>query len=380
MKLYSVPLLVLLLMLFIETNEPTLSVDYNDTVIPGDTVTFDIMVENTTVNRCNYCTIYIDTVTMDQETLSHIDLISDPIYLPPSLESGEYMSGTISLDLSQNIPDGDYIIPLVFEGTLGDCDGGCYPFRVQHDYTITVTRNLPSLSYDCDRVFDFIGGLNAEIPMCIFNNGAGSARNLKLSIYGVIGGYISPDSFNTLESSESCSATIYVNTADLDPGIYDVGINIVYYDEYFKLYSDNVKLRIQVRPQRPQLEIEILNDERSVLINLKNEGGLKAIDIAMDVSVDGTLVFNEMIDEIGSASSMLIPIDIPVDIYGDVDMDVDISYQSSDGESFETNGEMFLNIPKNSSKSNRGYYILLLGVAIVCVSLILVRKKWVKRN
>jgi len=87
-----------------------------------------------------------------------------------------------------------------------------------------------------------------------------------------------------------------------------------------------------------------------------------------------------MIDEIGSASSMLIPIDIPVDIYGDVDMDVDISYQSSDGESFETNGEMFLNIPKNSSKSNRGYYILLLGVAIVCVSLILVRKKWVKRN
>jgi len=380
MKLYSLPIFALLLFSLIETNEPTLSVDFNDRVIPGDSVLFEIMVENTTVNKCNDCIVYVDTNGMDVETLAHIDDVGGPLHLPDDFQSEGLFNGTIEVLLGSDCPDGEYRIPIVFEGTLGDCDGGCYPFRIQHEYVITVTRNLPALAFECERVCDFIGGLNAEIPMSIVNTGAGVANDVKLSLYGVVGGYVYPDSFEIIGPSDSYPTTVYVNTANLSPGFYDLGVNIVYYDEYFKLYSEKVKFRIQVRPQRPQIELEVLNDGRSILIDISNEGGLKAKEIEMGVEINGNEVLSENIDEIGSAGSVLIPLEVPEDLYGDLDLSLDIYYKSADGQTFETNREMFLNIPKNNSESNRTYYYLLAGVAMIFVSFVLVKKIWVKSN
>ncbi|MBN1785404.1 MAG: hypothetical protein JW825_00235 [Candidatus Methanofastidiosa archaeon] len=364
-----------LLLLSIETNEPTMSIDYNDVVIPGDTVVFNITVENTTVNQCNDCIIYIDTISMDNETLAHIKNIGSPIALPSTFESESIINAELMLELGSDTPNGVYYIPIVFEGTLGNCDGGCFPFRISHTYGITVTRNVPEIAYECNRVCDVIGGLNAELPLRFTNNGTGDANNVKISLYGSIDGYISPDNFDVMEPNEQYFTTVYINTSELSPGFYDLGVNFVYYDDYFKLYSSKITFRIQVRPQRPQMEISILTDGRNLLIDLKNEGGLKAKDVTLELAIDGEKMIEEEIDVINSTGSVLLPVSLPSSVDGEVSLSAYVTYYNTEGEVYTDNSEMFLYIPKDSSGNDNIYYYLVAGALIICIFLI-----WVKRR
>jgi len=380
MKLYSLPILALLILMSIETNEPTMSVDYNDTVAPGDIVNFSIHIENTTIYPCNDCVAYVDIDSMDDETLAHILDISPPFNLPSIFPSDYNVNGGLYIKWGSDTPNGTYDIPIVFEGTLGECDGGCFPFTLTHTYNVALERDVPKIQYMCNRVCDVIGGLNAELPVTLTNSGAGNANDVKISIYGEIEGYVSPDSFDSLLSSDTYPTTIYINTSDLDPGFYDLGLNIVYYDDYFKLYSENVTFRIQVRPQRPQMEYEILQEGRNIIFSLVNEGGLKAKDITTSISIGDEELYNEMIDEITTTGSVLIPLHVPEGVYGDVSMGVEISYFSNDGEAFSEAGETFINIPKNTTGSDYKYYYALAVFIMAFVSIIVVRKRWIGRE
>ncbi len=375
MKLYSVALLGLLLFFSIETTEPTMSIDYTGHVTPGDFVAFSIFVDNTTVNPCNNGMVYININAIDEDIKKYVNIIKGEEMLDPILPSGEGSNLLLQLEMTPDTPNGEYDIPIMFEGTLGTCDGGCFPFSVVQTCTISVTRKVPELKTDFERTFDVVGGNNASLPFSFTNAGTGSAKDLKISISGSIEGMITPDAFLSIAPGSTNTATISLNTEFLESGIYYLNLNVLYYDNYFKLYTEKIPFMVQVRPYRPQLEIEILNSNRSIIVEIKNEGGIKASEITFTLYVNDEACLHETIDEIKTRGSILIPVQLDDGIYGDTLFFANADYGGCN-ECYSATKEIFINIPENSSEGIPNKYYCAIGIiAALCVVIVMRRRR-----
>ncbi|MHC1609676.1 MAG: COG1361 S-layer family protein [Candidatus Methanofastidiosia archaeon] len=375
MKLYSVALLGLLLFFSIETTEPTMSIDYTGHVAPGDFVVFSIFVDNTTVNSCNNGVVYIDVDSINEDIKKYVSIIKGEEMLEPLLQSGEGANLLLQLEMTPDTPNGEYDIPIMFEGTLGTCDGGCFPFSAVQTCTITVERKVPELRTDFERTFDVVGGNNALLHFSFTNTGTGNAKDLKISISGSIEGTVTPDTFLSIATGSTNTATISLNTELLEPGIYYLNVNVLYYDSYFKLYTEKIPFMVQVRPYRPQLEIEILNSNRSIIVEIKNEGGIKASEITFTLYVNDEAYLHETIDEIKTRGSILIPVQLDDGIYGGTLFFANAEYGGCN-ECYSASKEIFINIPENSSGGIPIKYYCAIGIiAALCVVLIMRRRR-----
>ncbi len=375
MKLYSVALLGLLLLVSIETTDPTMSITYSEQVVPGEQVIFSVRIDNTTLDTCNGGTVFIDAEAMSMDILDHIVLIKPESSVSPldSMESAD--TAVLLLEVLSGAPNGIYDIPITFEGTLGQCDGGCFPFSVTQLCTIKIKRKLPEMYYEFDRVYDFTVGGTEDVLFSFTNQGMGSASNCKIFVSGPIDVKVIPGSFGTVGPLESNVVTITFDTGKLSPDFYYLNVNVAYYDDYFKLYTEKVPFMVQVRPSYPQITMDILHTGHSLIVDLSNQGGLKAIDISVDVEVDGVLYTQETIDELIPRGALLVPISLASDIKGDVPVSATVTYADMLGNSYGEQREIFISISKNTSKNTSYIYYSIFGIFLVVGSVLVLRRK-----
>ncbi len=375
MKLYSVALLGLLLLFSIETTDPTMSITYSEQVAPGEQVIFSVRIDNTTLDTCNGGTVFIDAEAMSPDILDHIALIKAEASVSPLDSMVSADTAMLLLEVLSDAPNGTYEIPITFEGTLGQCDGGCFPFSVTQLCTIEIKRKLPEMYYEFDRVYDFTVGGTEDVLFSFTNRGMGVASNCKIFVSGPIDATVAPDSFDAVGPLESQVVTITFDTGTLSPDFYYLNVNVAYYDDYFKLYTEKVPFMVQVRPPNPQITMDILHTGRSLIVDLSNQGGLKAIDICVDVDVGGSLYAQETIDELIPRGALLVPISLSSDIQGDMPVTATVTYADMLGNSYDVHREIFISLSKNTSKNTSYIYYSIFGIFLVAGSVLVLRRK-----
>jgi hypothetical protein len=375
MKLYSVALLGLLLLLSIETTEPTMSISYNEQVAPGEQVFFTIRIDNTTVDACNGGAVFIDTAGMDQQLLDHVVIINEREDVGAIEPTGSVVDLVLAMEVLSDAPNGVYDVPITFEGTLGHCDGGCFPFSITQICQIEIKRRLPEMYYEFDRTHDFTVGDSGDVLFSFANRGMGSASNCNIFVTGSIGAEVIPCTFNEVGPQESHTVTISFDTERMNPDFYYLNVNITYYDDYFKLYTEKVPFMVQVRPPNPQLDMEILHTGKSLIIDLSNQGGLKAVDIQVSVDVGGILYASEAVDELIPRGALLVPLSLDDRFTGDVPISATVAYSDLLGNVYEGHREIFISISENTTRNTSYLYYGIFGIFLVVGSVLLLRRK-----
>lgn len=382
MNNYVAAALGLLLLLSIETTDPTMSIAYSEVVTPGDTVYFSIRIDNTTAHTCNEGLVSFDLDAADPPVRVHFHpLIPEgPVSPLASMEASDTV--VLSVEVYADAPNGQYDIPIVYETTMGTCDGGCFPIAISQVCTVEVKRNLPEMYYEFDRSYDLTAGTTVSLPFYFANRGTGNASNCKISVSGVDGVQVSRDSYSRILPQESYTPAIVIDTAGLDPGFYYLNVNVVYYDDYFKLYTDKLSFLVQVRPPNPLIDVSILQEKRALIIDLANEGGLKAKNIILSLHLDNEYFMAESVDELIPRGELLIPVSLPEDVYGSLLFRASVTYEDTAGTPYFAEREIFINVPKNTGRSLPSpWYALFAGIVVAAgAALVLRRKKWTKND
>lgn len=364
MKLYSVVFVALLALAMVETSEPTMSVDYTEQAAPGGMVLFSIRIDNTTDSPCCNSYVHIDTAAMDDSDLSAFNIIKGKATLEPTIGPGSSSQALLQLQVNSGTPDDVYDVAITFEGGLGTCEGGCFPFTVSQSFPVTVKRKVPSLYYEYERTNDVVSGAAEDITITILNTGTGDAKDFKLNVGGGLDTTVSPSTISSIPASSSKSATVTINASDVPAGKYELSLNVAFYDTYFRLYTDTMPLVVQMRPPRPQLEVEALYGPDSLILQLSNVGGLKAQSIAVDATLDGTKVVDQDIDIIASQGTLLIPVNVSSGLSDGSVVSFDATYEDIDGTSYSLQREIFINISEDSARGTIVLALALIGVAI----------------
>jgi hypothetical protein len=375
MKLYSVVFIALLAMALVETSEPTMSVDHTQQAAPGEIILFSIRVDNTTESPCCNSFVRIDTEAMSDDALAAFNIIKGRATLEPTLEPGSSTQALLQLQVNTGTPDDVYDVAISFEGGLGSCEGGCFPFTTTQSFPVTVARKVPSLYYEYDRTVDVVSGTTEDISITILNTGTGEAKDFKINVGGQLDTGVTPSSISSIPSSSSKSATITVNDSHVDAGRYELSLNIAFYDAYFRLYTDTMPLVVHIRPPRPQLTVEAFYDPDSLILEVNNEGGLKAQSIALDADLDGTKVVTQDIDVIASQGTLLIPVTLPSGLSDGSVLTIDATYHDIGGTGYTYDREIFINISEDSGRGTIVLAIVLIGAIIASAAYVVKRKR-----
>lgn len=370
---------ILLIMASMDAGEPTISVQCEGQYVPGDTVEMTVIVSNTTGYPLSDGIVYIDLSQMDSTLRTHVGDTFGGHMLPELLASGESDSVILTLEIRTETPDGTYEIPITFEGSVGDCEGGCFPFSITEFCTARVERKLPDLHYNIEPSYDVVSDSEISLPLTFSNRGDGPARNIRVSLSGDLECTLSPETFDMLEDGAEESTTLYLDTKGIGPGFYSQTFNVLYYDEYFRLYNEQVEFMFQARPLQPLLSSSLLCQNSCTLLEIVNEGGLKAFDVTYMITCCGNVVQKETIDELKTGGSVLAPVCFDAADSGKVAVAMNIEYFSFDGTRYFEDKEIFLNISKNTTSSNTLYYFIVAAALLVALAFV-GRKRWLTKK
>jgi hypothetical protein len=121
--------------------------------------------------------------------------------------------------------------------------------------------------------------------------------------------------------------------------------------------------------------VEAFYDPDSLILEVNNEGGLKAQSIALDADLDGTKVVTQDIDVIASQGTLLIPVTLPSGLSDGSVLTIDATYHDIGGTGYTYDREIFINISEDSGRGTIVLAIVLIGAIIASAAYVVKRKR-----
>ncbi len=237
--------------------EPTVVLD---TVLPERggpleelTITFTII--NTSDEAMWSPQIRID---LSNDVDNYFTLIDDA--LDVDIGDREYLAlnDTVTVDYlimaNANCPAKNHVLPLILRYRSGSCEGGCQQEEFKTNIALQIYRNDPMVAISVIPAEDVFPGDPIKITMQLNNYGTGPAINISISTSS------EPELLAPAETivysnkdppelgvTESVAAVAIIDTAGVQPGYYNVTIDVMYEDKYGDVKHRTTSTEVRVK-------------------------------------------------------------------------------------------------------------------------------------